>query len=124
MYHIEKQLFRTPFTKPDKGNKGAHIGFMFYSGEGEDAGFEEIDAKHCQVLAKHDFREKTLETGKTIWFTFFQNEVNKVVRVLKPQIEGGDLSKKPPCGFVWFLNAKDVKDLDMSLVETYHYQRK
>jgi hypothetical protein len=124
MYHIEKQLFRTPFTKPDKDRKGAHIGFMLYSGEGENAGLEEISKDHQDVLSKHGWREKTLANGKTLWFTFMQNEVNKVVRVLKPQIEGGDLSKRPPCGFVWFLEESDVKGLDMSIVETYHYQKK
>lgn len=124
MYHIEKQLFRTPKTQPKGDAKGAHTGFMFYAGEDDDAGLVEIEEKHQRLLEKHGWRKKVLETDKTIWFTFEQHQVNKVVRILKNQIKECGLSKKSPCGFVWFLTEEDIKDLDMTNIDTSHFARK
>ena len=123
MYHIQKQLFRTPKTKPKGANKGAQIGFMFYAGEDDDAGFVEIEEKHERLLENYGWRKKLLANDKVIWFTFFQNEVNKVVRVLKNQLEEEGLSKKNPCGFVWFLDEQDIKDLDLTTIETSYFLR-
>jgi hypothetical protein len=50
--------------------------------------------------------------------------VNKIVRVLANQIEGNGLSKKDPCGFVWFLTDEDIDGLDLSTIETHHMVRK
>ena len=124
MYHIEKQLFRTPKTPPKGASKGAHTGFMFYAGEDDDAGLVEIEEKHRKLLKRHGWQEKVLTTDKTIWFTFEQHQVNKVVRLIKDEIEEGGLSKRQPCGFVWFLREEDIKDLDMTNVDTSYFARK